>query len=95
MNDASLIRTTSEIARAALSTAGKLLDEDLLLCDRFRERRRAVSEEKSLSRVQRDVCESASKLADSSSKLPMEEDEKKRKSVMPMICFTTVSVYHG
>ncbi len=95
MNDVSLIRTISEIARAGWSTAGKLLSEDLLRCDRFRERRRAFSEEKSLSRVQRDVCESTPKLAGNSSKLPREEEEKKMKSVMPMICFTNVSVYHG
>jgi hypothetical protein len=97
MNDVSLIRTIREIAHAGLFTASKLLSEDLLLCDRFRERRpRAFSEEKSLSKVQSDVCESASKLAESSSKLPREEDEKKRKRVMPIIiCFTSVSLYHS
>lgn len=96
MNDF-LIQTIGEIAGTALSTARKLLSEDLPLCDRFRERRpRAFSEKTSLSRIQRDVCESASKLADSCSKLPREEDEKKRKRVMPIvICFTRQTVYHG
>jgi hypothetical protein len=95
MND-SLIRTR-EIARAGLSTARKLLSDDLPLGDRFRERRpRAFSEEKPSSGVQRDVCESASKLAGSCSKLPREEDKKKRKKVMPIvICFTRQTVYHG
>jgi hypothetical protein len=95
MND-SLIRTIRDIAGAGLSTARKLLSEDLPLCDRFRERRpRAFSEEKSSSRVQ-DVCDSASKLAESCSKLPREEDEKKRKRAMPIvICFTRQNVYHG
>ncbi len=96
MNDVSLIRTISEITQTGLSTTGKLLSEDLPLCDRFRERRpRAFSEEKSSSRIQRDVCESASKL-ESCSKLPREEDEKKSKRVMPIvICFTRQTVYHG
>jgi hypothetical protein len=96
MND-SLIRTIREIAGAGLSTPRKLLSEDLPLCDRFRERRLgAFVEEKSSPRVQRDVCESASKRAESCSKLPREEDEKKRKRVMPIvICFTRQDVYHG
>jgi len=96
MNDVSLIRTIRN-TQAGLSMADKLLSEDLPLCDRFRERRpRAFSEEKSSSRVQRDVCESASKLAEICSKLPREEDEKKSKRVMPMvICFTRQTVYHG
>jgi hypothetical protein len=86
-----------EAARAGLSTAGKLLSEDLPLGDRFRERRaRAFSAEKSSSRIQRDVCESASKLAESCSRLSREQDAKKRKRDMPIvICFTTPKVYHG
>jgi hypothetical protein len=97
MNDVSLIQKIRGIARADLSTAGKLLSEDLPLCDRFRERRpEAFSEEKSSSRVQRDVCESASKLAEICSKLPRKEDEKKSKRVIPIvICFTRQTVYHG
>ena len=97
MNDVSLIRTIREIARAGLSTAGELLTGDLLLCDRFRARRaKAFSEDKSWSRIQREVCESASRLTESCSRPPREEDEKKRKRVMPIvICFTSVTVYHG
>jgi hypothetical protein len=96
MND-SLIRTIREIAGAGLSTARKLLSEDLPLCDRFRERRpRAFSEEKSSSRVQRNVCESAPKLVESCSNLPKGEDKKKRKRDIPIAsCFTRQSVYHG
>jgi hypothetical protein len=78
MNDC-LIRTTirEEVAGPGLSTARKLLSEDLPLGDRFRERRRrAFSEETSSSKVDRDACESASKLAESCSKLPRKEDEK-------------------
>jgi hypothetical protein len=96
MNDVSLIQKIRGIARADLSAAGKLLSEDLPLCDRFRERRPgAFSEEKSASRVQRDVCEAASKL-ETWSKLAREEDEKKSKRVMPIVsCFTRRTVYHG
>jgi hypothetical protein len=97
MNDVSLIQKIRGIARGDLSAAGKLLSEDLPLCDRFRERRPgAFSEEKSSSRVQRDVCEAASKLAEICSKLPRKEDEKKSKRVMPtVIRFTSQTVYHG
>jgi hypothetical protein len=96
-NDVSFIQAMRKVSRAGLSTAGKLLSEDLPLCDRFRERRpRAFSEEELSSRVQRDVCASGSKLTESCSKLPREEDEKKRKRVIPIvICFTSVRVYHG
>lgn len=96
MND-SLTRTIREIAGAGFSRPRKLLSEDLPLCDRFRERRpRAFSEEKSSSTLQRDVCESASKRAESCSKLLREEDEKKRKRVMPIVIFfTRQNVYHG
>ena len=73
------------------------MSEDLPLCDRFRARRpRAFSEEKSWSRVQRDVCESGSKLAGSCSTASREEDEKKRKKVMLIVIrFTKVSLYQG
>jgi hypothetical protein len=95
--NASLIRTIREIAGIGLSTARKPLGEDLPLCDRFRERRPgAFSAEKSSSEVQTDVCKSASKLTASCSKLPREEDEKKRKRDMPIVSrFTTQTVYHG
>ena len=66
MNDVSLIRTIREIVRAGLSAAGKLLSDDLPLCDRFIERgQRVLSVEKSSARVQRDICESVLKLAGS------------------------------
>jgi hypothetical protein len=96
-NEVSFIKAMRKVSRAGLSTASKLLSGDLLLCDRFRERRPlAFSEEKSSSSAQRDVCESGSTLAESCSRLPREEDKKKRKTVMLiMICFTMVRVYHG
>lgn len=96
MND-SLIWTIREIAGAGLSTARKLLSEDLPLCDRFSERRlRAFSEEKSSARVQRDVSESASIVAESCSKLPREEHHKKKKKLTPIVIFfTRQSLYHG
>jgi hypothetical protein len=92
----SLTRTIRETAGAGFSTPRRLLSEDLPLWDRFRERRpRAFSEEKPSSRVQRDVCESASKRADSCSKL-LREDEKNRKRIRPIVIFfTEQNVYHG
>ena len=97
MNDVSFVQKIRGIARAGLSAAGKLLSEDLPLCGRFRERRpEAFSEEKLSLRVQRDVCESASKPAEICSKLPRKEDERKSKRVMPIVsCFTRQTVYHG
>jgi hypothetical protein len=66
MNDVSLIRTIREAVRAGLSAAGKLLSDDLPLCDRFRERGPGVfSVEKSSPRVPRDICESVLKVAGS------------------------------
>jgi hypothetical protein len=85
MSGVSLIRTITESARAGLFAAAKLLSDDLPLCDRFRERGPTVlSEEKSSPGVQRDIFEPAPKLPGISSQLPSEEDEKKRKRVMPI-----------
>jgi hypothetical protein len=70
---------------------------DLPLWDRFRERRPAAfSKEKSRSSVESEVCESASRPSEICSKPPREEDEKKSKSIIAtVICFTSVTVYHG
>jgi len=84
-----------KVSRTGLSTAPKLLTEDLPLCGRFREREpRAFSEPQSWSSDQRKVCESATKLAESCSTAWREADEKKTKTVMMiMLRFTKASLY--
>jgi hypothetical protein len=97
MKDVVLVRRREETTRAGLSMRGRFLSEDLPRCDRFSARRpRALSEEKSSSRVNSNASEWAPKLAGNCSRLPRAEDARKRKSVMPVaICVTSVTVYHG
>ena len=72
-------------------------DGDLPLCSRFTDRRpRALSDEKSSSKVQKDACESASISVESSSRLPGEKVENKRKRDTPTVnCFTPRSLSQG
>jgi hypothetical protein len=66
MKDVVLVRRREETTRAGLSMRGRFLSEDLPRCDRFRERRgRALSEDKSSSRVKIDASEWAAKLVGS------------------------------
>jgi hypothetical protein len=94
MNDVSAIGITAETTREVFSPADTLFSADFPLFERFRVRGPAAFlEERSSSRVQIDACESASKPAETSSKLPSEEDAKNRKSNTLITIRCTMEAY--